>query len=170
MDFLLKMKHWQAFVIVLTGSFIGNFTVVDYPVLTTSLRVVGVVIFFAWGLRVAHLLYQLLPEKIDLNYNMFLINSFLWFASYVVVIVLSDGAGMTFHGLAALPGFYVFFAFLHFLIFPVRVLKSIEKNHKASISECIGDFFLVVFLPIGIWFLQPRINRATENRKAIDAA
>jgi hypothetical protein len=159
MNFILRLKHWQVFIILIVGLFINNFTVIGEPTLTTILRVTGIIMFFGWGLLVGHSLYQLLREKIDLNYNLFLINSFIWLTSYVIVIVLSDGEGMTFNGVAALPGFYVFYAFLHFLIFPVRLLRSIEKNQKASIGECIGDFFLVVFLPIGIWFLQPRINK-----------
>lgn len=80
-------------------------------------------------------------------------------------MVVSDGQGMTFSGVEAIPGFYVFFAFLHFLMFPARTLKSIEKDKKADIGECIGDFFLIVFLPIGIWFLQPRINRVALGQE-----
>lgn len=167
MNFILRLKHWQAFIIVIMGLFISNFTVVGDPVLTITLRVIGTVIFFAWGLFAGHGLYQLLPGKIDLNYNLFLINSFIWLASYIVVIVISDGAGMTFNGVAALPGFYVCYAFLHFLIFPVRTLRSIEKNRKARISECMGDFCMVVFLPIGIWFLQPRINKVSQKNEVI---
>lgn len=161
MNFILRLKHWQVFIIVMIGLFINNFTVVDNPTLTSILRVTGIVLFFIYILSMGHGLYQLLPDGINLNYNLFLINSFIWLASYVIVVVLSDGHGMTFSGVAALPGFYVFYAFLHFLIFPVRALKSIEKNQKASIEECIGDFLLIVFLPIGIWFLQPRINKVT---------
>ena len=163
MGFILRLKHWQVFIIVIIGLFINNFTVVDQPIITMILRVTGIVIFFGWWLLVGHSLYQLLPNKIDLNYNLFLINSFIWLASYTIVIVISDGEGMTFKGVAALPAFYVFYAFLHFLMFPVRTLKSIEKNQKASVSECIGDLFLVLFLPIGIWFLQPRINRVAQR-------
>lgn len=163
MNLILRLKHWQVFIIIILGLSINNFTVVDNPTLTTVLRVIGIAIFFSWGLLVGHGLYNLLPERVDLNYNLFIINSFVWLASYVIVMVISDGEGMTFNGVAALPGFYVFYAFLHFLIFPARALRSIEKGRRADIGECIGDFFLIVFLPIGIWFLQPRINKVTER-------
>lgn len=86
----------------------------------------------------------------------------MWLTAYAAVMIISDGEGMTFNGLAALPGFYVFYAFLYFMMFPARALKSIEKGKKADISEYIGDFFLIIFLPIGIWFLQPRMNKVAE--------
>jgi len=163
MNFILRLKHWQVFLILILGLFINNFTIEDNQTLTTILRLTGAVIYFSWGLLVGHGLYQIASDKLNLNYNLFLINSFVWLTAYMIVIIISDGQGMTFTGVEALPGFYVFFAFLHFLMFPARTLKSIEKDKKADIGECIGDFFLIVFLPIGIWFLQPRINKVTAG-------
>lgn len=165
MNFILRLKHWQVFLILIVGLFIGNFEIKDNQTLTTTLLLIGMTTYFAWILLVGHALYQLLPEKIELNYNLFLINSFIWLTSYIVVMAISDGQGMTFSGVEAIPGFYVFFAFLYFLMFPARTLKSIEKDRKADIGECIGDFFLIVFLPIGIWFLQPRINKVTADKQ-----
>lgn len=123
--------------------------------------ITGGVIYSMWNLLVGHSLYQLLPGKIKLNYNLFLINSFVWFAVFIFAELTP---GKTFKGVEALPGLYILFAIFHFTMFPARTLKSIEKNKKVDIGECIGDFFLIVFLPIGIWFLQPRINKvATQS-------
>lgn len=168
MNFILRLKHWQVFIILIIGLFVGNFEIEGNQTLTAILLSFGMTTYFLWILLVGHGLYQILPEKIDLNYNLFLINSFIWLTAYIIVMVISDGQGMTFKGLAALPGFYVFYAFLYFLMFPARTLKSIEKNKKADIGECIGDFFLIVFLPIGIWFLQPRINKVTIDQQSAD--
>jgi hypothetical protein len=163
MSFALRLKHWQIFGVIVLGLLVNNFTVADNLTLTIVLRVTGILIYCSWGFLVGHGLYQLVPDRIDLNYNLFLIHTFVWLTAYMVIMVISNGEGMTFTGVAALSGFYVFYAFLHYLMFPVRALKSIEKNRKADIGECIGDFFLVVFLPIGIWFLQPRINRVAKS-------
>lgn len=166
MSFILRLKHWQVFLTLVAGLFIGNTTIEENQMLTTILSVAGMMIYFLWMLFVGHGLYQLLPDKIELNYNLFMINSFVWLTAYTTVMVMSDGAGMKFTGLAALPGFYLFYAFLHFLMFPARVLNSLEKQRKATVGECIADFFLIVFLPIGIWFLQPRINKVVEQHNA----
>lgn len=165
MNFVLRLKHWQVFFALIVGLFISNFKIDGNQTLTTILLLTGMTIYFSWMLLVGHGLYQLLPDKIEMNYNLFIINSFVWLTAYVVVMIISDGQGMTFTGLVALPGFYVFYAFLHVIMFPVRTLKSIEKGRRADIGECMGDFFLAVFLPIGIWFLQPRINKVTDGQK-----
>ena len=147
--------------------FVGSFKIDGNPTLTTILFLTGVLIYFSWILLVGHALFQLLPDRIELNYNLFIINSFIWLTSYAAVMIISEGEGMTFSGLAALPGFYVFYAIVHFIMFPARVLRSIEQGKKAAIGECIGDFFLIVFLPIGIWFIQPRINQITTSKEGI---
>lgn len=159
MNFVLRLRHWQVFTIIIFGLVINNFTVVENPTLTITLRVIGILLYFSWGLLVGRGLYQLVPEKFDLNYNLFLINSFVWLTAYIVVMIVSDGEGMTFNGVAALPGFYVFYAFLHYLMFPARTLKSIEKKKKADVGECIGDFFLIVF------FANWNLVLATENKQ-----
>ncbi len=163
MNWILKLKSWQIFPVLILGLLLNNFTVEGNETLTTTLTLTGGMIYFSWLLFVGHGLYQLLPKRIGLNYNLFIINTGIWLTAYIVVVVISDGEGMSFNGLAALPGFYVAYAFLHFMIFPVRTLKSIEAGRKATVGECIGDFFLVIILPLGIWFLQPRINKVATT-------
>jgi hypothetical protein len=107
-------------------------------------------------------------KKINLNYNLFIINFFIWLTAYSIVIIISEGQGMSFDGMAAIPIFYVGYAFLHIMIFPGRLIKSIELGEKADFGEYIGNFFLLLFWPIGIWFLQPRINRIVTDHARKD--
>jgi hypothetical protein len=162
---VLKLKHWQIFLIMLFALLIMNTTIEGYPVISGLLTAVGGLIWFGWLLLTGNALYQILPPKIHVNHTLYLINSFLWLGTYVTIMIISDGQGMTFDGLQALPMFYVFFAFLHFLSFPVKTLRSIEKGREAAVGEYIGDFFLLAFLPIGVWFLQPRINMAFDKNQ-----
>ena len=74
---------------------------------------------------------------------------------------------MTFRGVEMIPFIYLMYATINSLSFPAKVLNSIERNREVSLSDYIGDFFLIVFLPIGIWFLQPRINRILENKELV---
>lgn len=53
---------------------------------------------------------------------------------------------------------------LYALIFAAKSLKSAELNRKATVSEYLGDFFLIWFFPIGIWILQPRIHKIIEKQ------
>jgi len=163
MAFVLKLKHWQVFAIIFAGLLMSNFQIENQKEVSIIISIIGTLLCFIWPLLIGHGLYQLLPERIYFNYNFFIINSFIWLAAYVAIMAISGGQGMTFHGLAALPGFYFFYAFVYYVAFPVRVLKSIENGRKATLQEYIGDFFLVIFLPFGIWFLQPRINKVAQR-------
>jgi CDP-diglyceride synthetase len=161
----LKFKHWHIFLIIVLGLFIRNFSVNNEPTYQTIFSITGTVIYFLYTFLIGHELYQLLPRKVELNYNLFVVNSFVWLTAYIIVMILSNGQGMVFHGIEALPAFYVFYALLNYFAFPARTLKSIELNRQATLREYIGDFFLIVLLPIGIWFLQPRVNKIAEGIK-----
>lgn len=167
MEKLLRAKHWQIFILLIAGLVASNFKIENNTLTTLILTIIGMMLYFAYPLLIGHFLQNYLPRKVELNHNLFLINSFIWLTTYFLIMILSDGQGMAFNGLAAIPMFYVFYAFLHFLAFPAKTLKSIELNKKAGFGDYIGDFFLIVFLPIGIWFLQPRINRIVEMQKEI---
>jgi peptidoglycan/LPS O-acetylase OafA/YrhL len=164
MQFYLKARHWQIFLMLMFGLVINNYVVEDNPTLTTILNLAGYLIYFSWPLFVGHGLQEYIPRKVELTDTFFLINGFIAMATYLVIMILSDGQGMTFNGVEALPIFYVFYAFFYFLSFPGKSLRTIENKRLASLGEYIGDFFLVLFLPIGIWFLQPRINKIVEQQ------
>lgn len=51
---------------------------------------------------------------------------------------------------------------LYAIIFTAKILKSAELNRKASIVDYLGDIFLIWFFPIGIWIIQPRINKLVQ--------
>lgn len=61
-------------------------------------------------------------------------------------------------------GFFLYWVFLNAL-----TLKAAEKGREAGIRESADEFFLLWFFPIGIWFLQPRINRLVESGGAVSS-
>src|SRR5689334_19610621 len=132
MNFVLRMKHWQLFLILMVASVLSGIRIENNQTLTTILLVIDWLIFFSWVLLVGHGLYHLLPVGIRLNYNLFIFNSIIGALSYLAVIIISDGEGVTLNGLSALPGFYVAYALLYVVMFPVRTLKSIEKRGKVT--------------------------------------
>ncbi len=169
MRFLLIAKHWQVFLILVFGIFLHNFTIEGNPDLTTILNVIGGLIYFLWPMFIGHGLQEYLPRKETLNETFFLINGFIAITTILGIMIISNGKGMKFSGFEALPIVYVFYALLYFLAFPGRSLRTIELNKQVVLRDYIGDFFLIVCLPVGIWFLQPRLNRIVEEKeKEID--
>ena len=159
MDWILAMKRGQVFPIILIGGLFSILTIEGYPQLTLVTKILGAIFYALWPLLVANELQHLLPKKVQLNFNFFLANTFIWLAFLFGSIIIIDGSGMRFTGVEVIPVIYVIFAYCYYLAFPAKILNSIEKQRTANLGEYIGDFFLVLFLPIGIWFLQPRINK-----------
>ncbi|MDF3029119.1 MAG: hypothetical protein K0S23_3426 [Fluviicola sp.] len=54
--------------------------------------------------------------------------------------------------------FFSIFCILHTIYFAAKTIRSAELKRNASFSNFAGDFFLIWIFPVGIWFIQPRIN------------
>ena len=73
--------------------------------------------------------------------------------------------------------FFTFFCIIFSMYFLAKTLKSAELKREAHFSDYIGDFFLFWFFPVGVWFIQPKVNRIISgeintqpfsNRQTID--
>jgi len=65
--------------------------------------------------------------------------------------------------------FFSAFCMIYTLYFTAKTLRSAEMQKEAHFSDYIGEFFLIWFYPVGIWFIQPRVNaivNGTAARKA----
>jgi hypothetical protein len=60
----------------------------------------------------------------------------------------------------------VIFCAIYCLYFTSKTLVSAELQREAHFSDYIGDFFLIWLYPIGIWFIQPRINALVDPSSA----
>lgn len=61
------------------------------------------------------------------------------------------------------------FCILYTMYFVAKTFKTAELQRKVSFSDFAGDFFLVWFLPIGIWIIQPKINRmVVVNQEGVE--
>jgi hypothetical protein len=71
--------------------------------------------------------------------------------------------------IAIIP-FHLFAVFcaLYSLWFIAKCLKSVELQQAVAFSDYILEIVLIWFLPIGIWFIQPRINAIFEDRQPSD--
>ena len=55
---------------------------------------------------------------------------------------------------------------LYSLYFCARALKSAERQRRARFGDFAGTFFLFWIFPIGIWILQPKINRLATGSES----
>ena len=55
------------------------------------------------------------------------------------------------------------FCIFYCLYFVAKTFKTVELQREVSFSDFAGEFFLFWFFPIGIWIVQPKINKMIED-------
>ena len=55
------------------------------------------------------------------------------------------------------------FGFLYSFYYVAKTYKTVELQREVSFSDFAGDFFLLLFFPIGVWIIQPNINKMVVN-------
>jgi hypothetical protein len=49
------------------------------------------------------------------------------------------------------------------LYFVAKTFKTVELQRETTFSDFVAEFFLIWFYPIGVWVLQPKINRMVDS-------
>ena len=55
------------------------------------------------------------------------------------------------------------FCIFYSLYFVAKTYKTVELQRQVIFSDFAGEFFMIWFYPIGIWIIQPKINKIIEN-------
>jgi hypothetical protein len=131
-------------------------------------------VLFGWFWSVAIGLQKKLPEPMRLNLKKFRICFFIPLI-YVLCILVFMSAVM--RGMIASPvepdgeslgrlvaiivplHLFAIFCTFYSLYFVAKTLKTVELQRQVAFSDFAGEFFMIWFYPIGIWIVQPKINR-----------
>jgi len=196
MKFFLTLKHWQMFgllvviplciqaliIICFQKLFISNIKNID-PIFIIKLGysllyIYGILLFFSWFYSLGTNLYSinLIPSSLKIKSFKILMHFipiyFILFILLFLTITLFDFRVNNF-----LLDKMIFIAPIHFIAgisliycshFVFKALNMVEKNRDVSGKEIFFDFLLLVIFPIGIWFIQPRINKifvGNDNEK-----
>ncbi len=69
----------------------------------------------------------------------------------------------------ALPGLIfpsvliLMFSVFYIYYFVAKTIRTAELQKDITVGDYIGEFFLIYFFPIGIWFIQPKINKMVQE-------
>ncbi|MDW3196841.1 MAG: hypothetical protein R8G66_30980 [Cytophagales bacterium] len=163
MTLLLKLKHWQIFIILLLASFMSRFTWVGNEFLNTVLNLIGTLLYMIWYFAIGLEITERLPKKVELPKTLFIINGFVVICSFVTLAMFFDGSFESNGLLGFIWVVYFMYALFQFFFYPAKALNSNELEKEAGFGDYFGDFFLMLFWPIGIWWIQPRLNKIAEN-------
>lgn len=179
--FFLKAKHWQVFILMVGVPFLFQIITILYVIVTDSpllafstfpiFMLLFMSIFFGWFWSIGVGLHKFLPENhnlklkkfkifffIPLLYIIFLMFSMIFFGVFSDFPPPNGMFGLSFALIIPLHLFSIFCMF-YMLYFCSKTIKSIELNREVEFSDYVAEFFLLWFYIIGIWILQPKINK-----------
>ncbi|WP_420317467.1 hypothetical protein [Ekhidna sp.] len=158
MEILLKLKHWQVFILLFVVIGLSNFTLYNTELVSQLLNSFGVLIYFFWNLGLGLILSQIAPNKVVVKRHLFILNAAVLLISLIVVQFVFEGEFESNGFLGFFWSVYVIYAIIQFFSYPAKILKSIELNKEARFINYLGYFVLFIFWPFGIWAIQPKLN------------
>jgi hypothetical protein len=179
MKFLLRLRHWQLFLLTWGLPIALNFL----TFFNTGLPVLGVfpimmILFtfgvFGWVWAISTELHKKLPIEVKLNVGQFKI-FFLIPIVYILGITIwmsssfFGGSNGQSDNMSAAIGLIIVLHLLSMvciflgLRFAAKTMKSVELGRMAKFGDYAGEFFLIWFSVAGVWVLQPRLNKLIED-------
>ena len=180
----LQLKHWQLFLLIFGVAFILQLITFASVAATNNIKILVYIypiimliyigIFFGWFYSMGTNFHKKLPANVKMNLNrfkLFLIIPIVYIfilSIYQIGMIskISENEQPNVGIFAFIIPIHLFsmFCIFYCLYFIAKEFKSVELQKSVTFSDFAGEFFLLWFFPIGIWILQPRINKIFENQ------
>jgi hypothetical protein len=176
----LRAKHWQIFLMLFGAFFVGQVAVIcsiavaarsaeDFGKFSQLLWVVTLPFMFGllgWLWSMGKFLSSIIPSSLRLQIGFFRF-ALIYPAVYVFAFIAFFETRKPAMFALIFP-FHLFAMFCMFynLYFVSKSLVLAETGKPASFYDYAGPFFLIWFFPIGVWVVQPRINRIYAQKRS----
>jgi hypothetical protein len=185
--FLLTFGIPIIFQIVMMGSMFSVFAtqtnpnpemIFNYMKFFPIIMILFMTIFFGWFWSVAIGLQKKVPVNITMKVKKFKIFLFIpmvyilfimIFVSFTMNGIINNGKepniGLLGSMFAIIVPLHLFsmFCIFYTLYFVAKTFKTVELQREVKFSDFAGEFFMIWFYPIGIWIVQPKINKMIEE-------
>jgi len=186
-DFFTKLKAWQIFLLLIGLMIIGqvvftlqiaelaNNKMTQEEAMAAFHRVVWIfgffmvgfsALFFGWFWSCGLAANRSVPEAQRMSAKWFqaaVTYALLYVPFYMIMFMLpnEDGTAGNLQLMAILFPLHLFamFCMFYLMYFFATNLARAQNNGQPDASATVGYFFGLWFYPIGIWFIQPKINR-----------
>lgn len=175
MQFFLKLRSWQLFCLLVALPFFGQFFVDPFSLAARGadfkelFLVTGLVVFLStiivlvWFWALGTQLNQLVAQELRPSSGLFKV-SVIFPAVYALLFVflffsLTDNPSLSWIPLFLCP--FHLLAMISSLYSPYFLSKNLvlaERRGEIKTEDFIGPFFAFCLFPVGIWFIQPRVN------------
>ena len=167
MDIVIKAKHWQIFGTLVLIASIQSMTQDIFPIAGAILYMILIFINIGWILLLGYGLSRRQKKLDSIQFK-----TFTWTGILLIIVVsllrLLMTTGIiemgTKNSTVLTVLFVIYFIISTVIIFtyPAKTLKLLETKDEIDINDYFGDIFRLLFWPIGIWTIQPRINKLIE--------
>ena len=164
-EFIVKAKAHQIFLSFLTPSIIAGL-IPDVNANVVLIKQIFIALpYVIWIFLLGRSLNQCIPTRYRLNDSFLIVMLFTFIIIYVPIVMVMD-LSISFYGWAVLIPLLLIISFLYLFYFASKALTSAEKGKRTSFWDHIGEMILLLLGYIGIWFIQPRINKIYwQNRE-----
>ena len=170
MHIFLKLKSWQLFLLLL--GIPGTAHLLLYSVLPgdntnflllSPFQIILIFLLLSWFWVLGTRLNQFVSEDLRSTTTLFkfsiIVPVAITISLQTLLILRPSSSSLPDLLLFIIPLYFLFVVcLLYDLNFISKNLVLAEKNDKVKIEEYIGPFFALWFFPIGLWFIQPRVN------------
>jgi uncharacterized Tic20 family protein len=167
MDKILRPQHWQVFIyaVILPSFFPGD----DSSIYFNS---VWILLFVLWKLKVDQELMYRLSGRMALNFNLMAVVEAVSVVYLMIVFFTIGGYHIStenyheygWEAWILIPmHMFVFFSFFYSLRFTAKAIASIESRSEAHFANYFAYLVAMFFFPIGIWWIQPKVNRILKE-------
>lgn len=179
----LKAKHWQLFlltigipmtfqiVIIEIGKNHNPSFIINYMKFSPMMIIIMGVLF-GWFWSIAIGLQNKVPKNVKMKVQKFKIFFFVPIGYILFDSIYMGGvmSGMMESGsepsgglIDRLVAIIVALCFLHSMYFVSKTFKTVELQRELKFGDFAREFFMIWLYPIGIWIVQPKINKMFEE-------
>ena len=145
-----------------------HFNFLPYVLILSSLM------FFGWFWSIAIGLQKNIPVEIEMKVKRFKALFIIPLVYTIVFMMLIGGlfSGMFTYGFSNSTWFLVIilplhlfsiFCIFHTIYFVAKTIRTAELQRVVTFGDFAGEFFLLWFYIIGIWIIQPKVNRLNRE-------
>jgi len=162
MKVFLTLKHWQLFLILYITAILFAVTIdSSYWILTFLLYDFTLV---GWIYSIGKIANNMNSKNKIENYH-----ENLWFILFYISFI---PFGYFSHSKIPSNGLLMFastlfggFSAFKLINFSAKAVKQNEINKELKFTDYLNEFLLIACIPIGIWIIQPKMNKIIKNKK-----
>ena len=169
MIFFNSIKHWQLFLLLMIPSLMPR-VAQDSP---TPNPMFFMVVMFAlaipilWMQAVGLTSNERLPIELKRKSIFFRVAGLVPFAYVLILFINGFPKPPSVNGTLQIwvvpMHLFTMFCFLYMLWFSSKQLGTLKKESETDFTDYAGLFFLMWFYPIGVWFVQPVVNKLLQG-------